>query len=744
MPNAARNVTQQREPDYLGLMLGQKFLDGAREMERASLYTARQRGIWRLWWLIYCQLHGIDSNTGAYNTNSELQFVGSEAQYALFRVQLTRRYIQQRKMMAMDQRPSFNGVARNNDVSALAEVNIATKAIEYMLQEAKLEVMANEALGSLCNYGGGGLMLGWDYEGGELVPAMIPETGEDGEIMMVEKLDADGRPIPSMNEQGRPFTDETGQLQLEMEPVMKLGELPSGCPTIRKLYPWQMAYDPYLERDWPAIIVKIPVNKYELAAQFPEKYDEIIKLSIDDEMGDDAMFAWGGTRAVSSDTIVLRQYFHRNCKAVPGGRWAGYVKNVGLWGVDKMQACPLPKGLPVKVMMSTRYDGTGFGYPESSDLLSLQAVINEVVSMCVTNIQKRGNANAYKRDDVVIDRNAWGQGGKLIDLPAGAEAPKWDEPPKMDTLSEYILEFCLEQARLMLGSNSVTEGNPEANISSGSFAVLLVNVAQKYASDMQAAYDQTITDIANDALELTRQNAQNGFWAKIAGISDAPYAQLIEKTRLDPLHSVSLVRKSPVLATFPGRLEVVDRLSKFPDKQTRADASEAMLTGDLEAFAGRDQAQKIRIRKENEWLLQGINPVVTIWDDHAVEGKEHRMQYDKLRTMDPPTEPKALQVWTAACQAHEAHLMAHANALATTSPPMAVVAGWAPIQFGAPAGGPGDQNPEPDADDQGKPGSKPAAKGGGGPNGGGKGPKAPNAPKPPSPPKGASGMASES
>jgi hypothetical protein len=721
---AAKNTTPQRAPDYVGLKTGQAFLDGAREMERCWLHTARSRGIWRLWWLIYCQLHGIDPTTGAYNSNSELQFVGSQQQYALFRVQLTRRYIQQREMMAKDQRPSFNGVARNNDVAALAEVNIATKAIEYMLSQAHLEEEASEALSSLCNYGGGGLMLGWDHEGGDLVPAMEPIIDENGDVALVEKVDENNQPIIGQDEQGNPVP--------EMEPVLEPTQKPSGCPTLHKLYPWQMAYDAYMEKNHPAIITKTPVNKYELAAQFPEKYDEIIKLSIDDEMGDDALFAWGGAKAVSSDTIVLRQYFHRNCKAVRGGRWAGYVKDVGLWGVDEPMACPLPKGLPVKIMMGPRYDGTGFGYPESSDLLSLQAVINEVISMCVTNIQKRGNANAYKRDDIQIDEASWSAGGKLIDLPAGAEPPTWDEPPKMDTLSQYILEFCLEQARLMLGSNSVTEGNPEANITSGSFAVLLVNVAQKYASKMQEAYDTAITAIANDALVLTRQNAENGFWAKIAGIGDAPYAQMIEKSRLDSLHSVELVRKSPVLSTFPGRVEMFDRLIKLP-KQERADASEMLLNSDMESFAGRDQAQKIRIRKENEWLLQGINPPVTLWDDHAMEGKEHRMQYDKLRTMDPPIDPKALKVWTSACQASDAHLQAHAQALATAPPAIALVAGWAPLGMGAGGASPPQQE---SGEEQGKPGQQSSPQGGGGP-------KAPSAPKPPTPPKGGSGKQSE-
>jgi hypothetical protein len=748
MPDAGQPVR------YLGNQKGRDFLDGARQFELTWLYTCRERGIWRLWWLIYCGIHGIDPQTGKYNTTQELQFVGSEAQYALFRVQMARRFIQQRKMMAQDQRPSFTGVATNNDVASLAQVNISTKAIDYMLTEAKLEQAGSKALGSLCNYGMGGLFLSWDYEGGDKVPAKEPERKPDGSVVLMPVTDDAGNPVVAPN-------PETGEEEQQLQPVMRDVQKKSGAPRIRKGYPWQIVYDPYLEEDHPALVIKTPVNKYELAAKFKEKYDEIIGLSIDDELGDDAMFAWGGTRTVSSDTIVLRQYFHRNCEAVPGGRWAGYVKGVALWGVDEIIPCPLDNGIPVKIMMGPNYHGTGFGYPESGDLLSLQTVLNELVSMGVTNAQKRGNPNAYKRDDVQVDQESWSAGGMLFDLPAGAPPPTWDEPPKMDTLSQYLIEFVSEQMRLMLGSNSVTEGNPDANITSGAFAVLLVNVAQKYANDLQEAYDTALTEIANDALELTRKNAENGFWAEIAGIGDAPYAQIISKDKLNTLRRVKLVRQSPVLSTFVGRTEVFDRTIMLP-KADRADAMDMLLTGRSDSYAERDQAARIRIRKENEQLLQGINPVVTVWDDHALEGREHRMQYDKLRTMDPPedgpqTPPPQLPPdhpdyqlvqeqwlatggpdfarWYKACQAHESHLQQHAQALATAPPPIAAVAGWVPLVAAAPAGGPEQQNPE---QQQGKPG-KP---GGGSPGGGKNAPKPPQSPKPPQQPKGAGGMAS--
>lgn len=744
MPDAGQPI------EYIGLLTGQKFMDAAREMERSWLYSCQQRGIWRLWWLIYCQLHGIDPVTGANNANAELKFAGDQDQYAKFRVQLARRYIQQRKMMAKDQRPSFTGVGTTNDVSSLAAVNISTRAIEYMLKEGKLEQQADRALGSLCNYGMGGLMVSWDYKAGDKVPSQEPEVDLQGNPVQMPVLDDQGNPVIQQNPQ-------TGQPEPQMQTQMRDVEKPSGAPKFRKLFPWQMFFDIYIEEDHSGIGVKIPVNKYELAAKFKEKYDDIVKLSIDDEMGDDALFAWGGVASVSSDTIVLRMYFERDSEIVPGGRWAGYVQDVPLWGVDEIVPCPLKKGLPVKIMSAARYDGTGIGYPESGDLLSLQTVITEIVSMLVTNIQKRGNANAYVRDDVQIDLESWAQGGNLHNLPAGADPPVWDDPPKMDTVSQYTLEFCLEQARLMLGSNSVTEGNPEANITSGAFGVLLVNVAQKYVSDIQEAYDSTITEAANDALELARANAENGFWAEIAGIGDAPYAQIITQDKLSALRRVQLVRQSPVLSTFMGRAEVFDRTIALP-KRDRADAMEMLLTGSTESFAGRDQAAKIRIRKENEQMLGGSVPPVTVWDDHALEGPEHRMEYDKLRTMDPPPDAPTLPppplgpedpnyeawlatggpayaAWTKACQSFEAHLQQHAQSLATANPALAIVAGWAPILTGA-AAGTDQQGGAEQGQKQQQGGGKPGA------NGGQSMPKQPGPPKPPSAPKGAAGMGS--
>lgn len=719
---------------YFALKLGTEYIDAVRQFELNWKWTCEDRGLWHLWYLIYCASLGINPDTGAINSNQQVKFAGQQQQYAMFRVQLTRRLIAQRVMMAKDERPSFTGVAINNEVESLAQVNISSRAVEYQLRTAKLEQRASECLESLGYFGGGALMNTWDYNAGELVPVQEPEIDpETGQPMMMPD-----------------FHPETGQ-QIGEKPMMKPpSQKKSGAPGIVKLYPWQTAVEPYRESDHLVVVTKRPVNKYEYAAKFPEKAKDIIKEQIESELGDDAIFAWGSPGAISSDTVILREVFHADCDAIPGGRWSGHIGKVGLWGVDEILPCPLDSGIPVKFMVGPRYWGTSFGYPESSDLLALQAVLNEAISQAVTNLQKRGSPNAYKRDDVQIDQRAFSMGNNLVDLPAGADKPEWDEPPELGGLLPFVVDFVVSQAEQMLGGNPTALGKPDANITSGAFGVLMVNIAQRYANQFQETYDVAITDTANDSLELTKKNATHGFWAQIAGVDDGPYVELITQDKLSSLKRVMLVRQSPVLSTFPGRVEVFDRLAKLP-KRERFDASEMLLSGRMDAFTSRDQAQKLRIRKENQMMLAGIAPTVTAWDDHALEGPEHRAVYDKLRTQDEPSDkpqgppppdgpqgPQFLQwqasagpkwqAWKKACQLFDDHLQQHAMALETAPASFAAVSGWQPLpQPEAPPGA-----PAPGASSQGQ---GPAA----GKLGDKQGPQMPERPKAPKPPPGING-----
>jgi hypothetical protein len=700
MPDAAAQPLPEQDL-YFAKKTGRDFLDAVHVCEKNWLYTTQERGLWRLWWLIYCQVLGIDPGSGEQNVNQQIRFVDEEARYMMFRVQLTRVLIQQKLMLAQDQRPSFEGVASNNNAASLAKVNMASKAIDYVLTESKLEQRATGALESNGYFGGGGLHLSWNYGGGRMVDAQE------------QMKDPEGNPVT--------MPDAQGIEQPQMQKVKKR----SGAPKIDKLYPWQQVVDAYQEDDHSWVIIKTPVNKYELAAKFPERYNDIVKLSIDAEMGDDALFAWGSRTSVSSDIVVLRTLYHINCEAIPGGRMAQWCQDVPLVGCDEMLPCPLDEGLPWEPIIAGRYFCTAFGYPESSDLLAVQSALNEVMSQTLTLVQKHGNPNVYKRDDVQIDEAAYQAGGAMFDLPPGAEPPVVTKFDEMGDAPKFLVEFCQKVMPLMMGLNPTVQGQPESNITSGAFGVLLVNLAQKFANQLQQAYDFALTGISNKSLELVKKNASNGFWAEVTGKADGPYLELFKTEDLQDFHSVKLVRRNPIMSTLMGRVEIFDRTWKLPKKE-RAEAMELLLDSRTDAYAENDQSSMIRIRKENEQMLVGIKPTVSWSDPHPLEVQKHNAERDKLRSQDPPEDPQAYEQWIATINLFDQHATEHASIWATTPIPMLLAAGTPPLQMigtGAPP-------PEGDKADTG-------AGPGGGAVGEPAGPGMPNAPKPPAAAEGA-------
>lgn len=648
---------------YWAVKKGQDFVGEARQQELNWKYTAQSRGIWNLWRLIYCQVLGIDPNTGDYNTTQQLKFAGEQAQYALFRIQLTRGFIQQRNMLALGDRLSFTAVATNNDVASLAQVGIATEAIEYVLTEAGLEPQGAQGLETLGFFGASHLHLRWNYEGGDFVDVTEQATDPSGNPATLPVLDELGNQVLQPN-------PETGEPVPATKPIMTTVKRKSGAPVIRQRYPWQVVVDSYIEQDHPWAIVKEPISKQELAGQFPEKAQAIRALSgLDYDCGDDALFAWGRNSA-TTDMVVLRHFYHKACKAVPGGRYVGYVGDVILWDLP----CPLEDGIPVEPMIAGRYFGTAFGYAESGDLLSLQQVLNELASQVVTQAQQFGNPNIFKEDGVDFDPQRFVQGGNIFDLPPGKNPPVVMQYTEMPKIAQYMFDFVLQRMQEISGGNSVTRGQPEHNITSGSFAVLLLNIAEKYQSQYQAAYDGAVVGIANKAFEMVRRNAPNGFAAEIGGIGNEPYMEYFSSAQLQGIRRIKIQRQNPVMNTLMGRKEIFDATKDLP-KDQRSDALELLLNSNTDSFAENDQSAALRIRKENELMLAGKPALVQVTDDPILHCRKHRMQLDKLLTQDPPEDPQELAAYNTSVNLLINHITEHAVTWAQTPPPILAALG---------------------------------------------------------------------
>lgn len=640
--------------------------------ELTSWNALNVRGLPNLWRLSYAQAFGMDPGTGK-NSTQKLEYCGPQQNYIRFRVNLTRSLIKQRNTMAAGQRISFQAMASNDDAESLAQVPIAGKVIDYVFREAEGERACYESLESDGYFGWGGIWSRWNGDGGDMVPV----------VKQVPAID------PATKE---PLTDPlTGQPLMKTEKSKER----SGAPTLTSVFPWQIFRDTFARKS-PWIVIKEKCSKFELIAEYPEKATllEGQGLQKDCEPGYLALFNWD-VASMTDDMLVVKHFYHAPSKAVPGGRYIGYVNGVVLWDL----ACPVPDGLPLAEICSARYFDTQMGYPESADLFSLQEAIDEILSQSMTNIMKFGNQNIWGPDGLEFDQQKFMEGGSYFPLKADQEPPKVIQYATLPEAVKYLLEYLPERMNNIIGSNSVMRGEPQSNIQSGAYAALMQSIAEKFVSSTQAAFDFGVNNCGNTVLELVRANVDTSFAAEVAGDGNMPYMKFFTAEDIAGVKRVMVRRQNPLMNSIPGRFDVFNATKDLPKDQRHA-AIQMLNTGDDSAWTENDFSALVLIRKENQILSSGREAMVSKTDDHFLHARKHNSSLDRLRTQDEPTDPAAYAAWKAAIDAHINHINEHniqwlqtdknfAHMLGLPPPPeFDPVAGKFTAGAAAPAGGP--------------------------------------------------------
>lgn len=609
----------------------------------------------RAWYLVWCQTYGIDPNT-LHQTG--VQYLGPQMDSLRFRTNLSRPNVRQSIMLALGERPKFQGVASNNDVASLSQVNITNKLIDYSLREARLDAKAYSAVEADRYFGQGYLWLTWDVHGGNMVPGKVPSTDEET-----------GEPVMWADEAGEP------------QPVMVDTQVRSGTIRLKRLFPWQVISEIFV--DEPAwFIVKEAVSKFELAAQFPELAAKI--LAVDNFNGDldRELFAFNAGIA-TTDLVIVRHFYHKNCAAVPGGRHAVMLDDITL----EDNPCPLDEDMPVFPMCTMRYFGTMLGYPEVSDLVSQQEVLDDVLSQVVNNLMKFGNESLWAENGVEWDQDKIAEGGGFFTLGQGQKPPQAIQWAAMPEIAKYLLEYLPGVMNQVSGLNATVLGKPEGNVQSGTAMALLVNVAERYQHATQAAYDDLLHRVANGALEFIRNNAENGYAIEVAGVGNQPFMKYFKNEQIRSVRRVQVVRANPLMSTFPVRKDVFDSIRDLPKDQKRQ-AIELLMTGNMDAFTEDDDTQTFLIRWENEQMYEGMLVAAMADDDHRLHNLSHRTARDKLRCQLPSDDPQIEQQRVDAIALINQHMLDHVMKWLQLDPTLGASVGVPPAQMMPGGGGP--------------------------------------------------------
>ena len=622
--------------------------------------------------LSYRAYYGL-SKTGDVHQSSQTTSSGVQGELTLVKVNQYRSLIQNILVMTTSSRPSFNARATNTDFKSQTQTILANGILDFFMREKKLESIWKTAVEHALIFGEGFVAIEWDPTIGDPF-AVVPGS---------EKTDEDGNIIPGSGE-----IRNTGDVSYEN--ILSINVI-KDCIRKDSNSNWLMLRKSENKFDL--------IAKYEIEEEDQEDIDfnqllasEILSLGSNDDGNEYGTFGFSflNETIVTKDTeelcdeIPIFIFYHNRTESLPNGRMTILIQT-GRVLFDG----PLPyTKIPVFRISPSELIDTPFGYTSAFDLLALQEMYDSLHSTIITNQSTFGVQNILVPRGHNIDHSDLGGGLNVIEYD-----PKVGKPEVLNLLRTppeiFNYEGRIEQLmQTLIGVNSVSRGNPEASLRSGSALALVQSMAIQFNSGLQQSAFQLLEDMGTFTIQILRDYATTKRIAFIAGKHDAFMARSFSGDDLVNINRVTVDAGSSLQRTSAGKLEIAQNLLQNGLIETPEQFIQVLTTGKLEPLIENQQTELLQIKQENEQLadpeIQSILSAIDI-DNHRLHILEHKnvLANPEART-DPIIVKKTLD-----------HINTHIEALRLVDPELLQMIGQQPLAGGkkqgpqAPGGGKG-------------------------------------------------------
>jgi len=532
------------------------------------------------------------------------------------------------------QRPAIQCGAANSDYRSLAHTLLANGLVEYWLTERGLEDKLEEACSACVFRLEGFALVEWDVNAGE---PYMDRTDEAG----AQAVGQDGAPLPPI---------KTGDIRITALGMLDVIRDPS-APS------------------WDAIewaTTRELVNKHELAARYPEMADRLTSLSPERERARRLYF--GRERAIeSSELVPLFRFFHKRTAAVPDGRMVIFA------GEDiVLYDGPNPySDFPVKRVTPRTIAGTPFGFTAMVHLMGPQEAVNALDTSIVTNQLGRGIGNIVCDDNADVSVEALSSSMNLIKKRPGSEIGPLEYPSTPAEFFAYKREK-ISAMEVLSGMNSVVRGNPSENVgqdASGAKLALIQAMAVQSNNGLQKSYVNFLRDIC---LAIIRRYRDFGGdvprVARLAGKNKQYLLREFTAADLQDIDRVTVDVGSPLMRTVSGKMTIADKLMELQPAERQLYMS-IISAGTYEPLLEGDQSQAMRIRQENERLMDGVQVRALIFDPHWIEVRQHLTVLDNPTLREPGPENEAV------ASAVLSHIQEHMDLFRTADPAVVLLQG---------------------------------------------------------------------
>jgi hypothetical protein len=260
-------------------------------------------------------------------------------------------------------------------------------------------------------------------------------------------------------------------------------------------------------------------------------------------------------------------------------------------------------------------------------LLAPDEAFNVCLSMAITRIDAFGVPDISAPTGSDFKATDFG-GRNILETPPGGGDPHVIDmlkiPPELGNMMDR-LKGGMED---LSGINSVTRGNPQENVTSGSYAALLQSMAVQFNSADETAWIHNLERVGSLIVRIYQRCATDVQLVNICGSDEAWTAKEFTGESLDQIQRVAVKVANAMSKTVGGRMAIADNLLQRNLIQTPQEYLQALQTGNVTPLFSGPAKQLNIIKAENERILKGEAPKVSIYDDDRLHISEHRCLMD--------------------------------------------------------------------------------------------------------------------
>ena len=520
----------------------------------------------RVVWLAYRAYHNLSD--GGDDPIAQLSSLGEHGELLALAIPHYRALVRHQIALFTRDRPAWDPQARTSDADAARQVPLASNLLDFVAASGVIDRRLAEQAELMMVSGAGYHVTGWD-----------PNTGLESR----------------------------------------------GWFTSQVLAPWELTHERvrvYEDANW--WIWRSYESRWDWVAHFaesdPEKAEELSKLDTKANLARSFLAYEGDMGSEESDRITVLNLIAKPSKACPEGR---YAKVTGDSIVLLDGPHPFGEDVPISRMTASEFLGTSVPYSDTWGVLAAADAYNAILSAIMTRIDTCAVPNFFIPEGSELEASDIPGQNAVWKLAPGGEKPGVVDMLSIPNELPAILQLLGSQMEQVVGINSVTRGQPQENVSSGSMAALLQSMAIEFNSNLERAWALNLERIGTHHLRIFQRMASEEHAISVMGADHRWTVQRFKGEDVSGILRVTVKTASALSKTTAGRADIADKLLErgmiTPQEYLRI-----IQTGVLEQTFFGPVGELTTIKSRAERLLRGEPTPAMVWDNHQLAIRELR------------------------------------------------------------------------------------------------------------------------